>query len=237
MSPLFVAAQRRQLGEADLLGVAGTDHPAVISRTFQRLLRERLGTHGHPVQSALVAQFYGPMLVAGMLRFINSTLNFAPSLLLYGLLSSMQKGSGTLFQNLPDWSGWMFAALMFASLALRTCVENAMFQQTARVGFNVRCALQGAVYQKALRLSSASRQESPVGQIVNLMQIDAMRLDSLMMNLHSLWDAWYQILGYLALLGFFIGPSCLAGLLAMLCMMPTQVFFMKVGATCHPACA
>ena len=227
LSPLFTLAQTRTLSETDLLGVSGDDSPSFVSRRFQLLL----GAHAqeaHPVRAALVAQFWGPMMVAGGLRLLNSTLNFAPSLLLYGLLSSLQQGVGTLYPAMPSWSGYAWALAMFFSLALRTNIENQYFHCTVRVGFQVRSALATAVYRKALCLSSASRQDTPVGTILNLMQIDATRLDALMLQLHSVWDSFYQILGYLALLAFYVGPSCLAGLLTMLCVMPAQAYLMVV---------
>lgn len=117
-------------------------------------------------------------------------MQFAPSLLLYGLLSSLQSGRQSMFTNLPPWSGYVFAVAMFVALVVRTCVENAYFHMVMRVGFRIRTALTTAVYRKALRMSPTARQESPVGQIVNLMQLDASRLDTLMNQLHVSWDAW-----------------------------------------------
>ena len=76
-----------------------------------------------------------------------------------------------------------------------------------RVGFQMRTALTTSVYRKALRLSPVARQETPTGQIVNLMQLDTNRLDMFMMQLHVLWDGAYQILTNLVLLGIYIGVS------------------------------
>jgi hypothetical protein len=42
-------------------------------------------------------------------------------------------------------------------------------------------------------------------------------------QLHVTWDAVYQIIGYMVLLGLFLGPSCLAGLATMLFFIPVQV--------------
>ena len=173
------------------MGITGADDPLVVSKEFERRLDALMAAGDpEPVRNALIAQFRGRMIRAGIVKLLNSTLNFAPSLLLYGLLSSMQRGSGTLFNNLPDWSGWVFAVAMFVAMTTRTCVENQYFHMVVRVGFQIRAALTTAIYRKALRMSASSRQESPVGQIVNLMQIDATRLDTLMMQFHVIWDSW-----------------------------------------------
>lgn len=41
----------------------------------------------------------------------------------------------------------------------------------------IRSLISTAVYRKSLRLSPAARQRSTVGEIVNMMQLDANRLD------------------------------------------------------------
>jgi hypothetical protein len=42
-----------------------------------------------------------------------------------------------------------------------------------KIGMRLKICLISAIYQKSLRLSNASRQSSTVGEIVNLMSVDA----------------------------------------------------------------
>ena len=104
--------------------------------------------------------------------------------------------------------------------------ENAYFQAVTKVGFHCRTALSTSVYRKALRMSPVARQDTPVGTIVNLMQLDAQRIDSLVLQLHTAWDSWYQILGYMLILYYFLGLASLAGLLCMILLIPVQGFVM-----------
>lgn len=125
MNPLFVVGNKRQVNEADLLGVAGKDDPLVVSREFEKRLDALMAAGDpEPVRNALIAQFRGRMIRAGLVKLLNSTLNFAPSLLLYGLLSSLQNGGGTMFSNLPWWSGYAFAVSMFFAMMARTFVVS-----------------------------------------------------------------------------------------------------------------
>jgi len=131
------------------------------------------------VQSALVAQFKAPMITAGFVKFVNSTLQFLPSILLNLLLDRIADRA----QSNPDhalWEAYVIAASLFIALSVRTMVENNYFHRVIRVGWQIRSVLTTAVYRKALRMSPVARQDTPTGQIVTLMQIDANRLDTLM---------------------------------------------------------
>lgn len=57
-----------------------------------------------------------------------------------------------------------------------------------------------AVYKKALVLSGGERQNRSLGQITNLMSIDAQRLQELVTYLHAIWYSFYQIVFALFLL-------------------------------------
>jgi len=95
-----------------------------------------------------------------------------------------------------------------------------------RVGFRVRTGLTAAIYRKALRLSPAARQGTSVGKIVNLMQVDAEKLDTVMLQIHVIWDGIYQLLGYMGLLVFYIGwgPS-MVGLSVCVFLVPLNLCF------------
>ncbi len=55
------------------------------------------------------------------------------------------------------------------------------------VGMNLRTALISAIYRKSLRMTGASRKESTVGEIVNLMSVDVQRFMDLLPYLNMLW--------------------------------------------------
>ena len=55
------------------------------------------------------------------------------------------------------------------------------------VGMNLRTALISTIYRKALRMNSASKKDSTVGEIVNLMSVDAQRFMDLIPYLNMLW--------------------------------------------------
>lgn len=61
------------------------------------------------------------------------------------------------------------------------------FEKMFVVGMNLRTALISTIYRKALRMNSASKKDSTVGEIVNLMSVDAQRFMDLIPYLNMLW--------------------------------------------------
>ena len=180
------------------------------------------------MRRALTKQFYSTMALAGAVKFFNSCLNFAPPLLLFGLLDNISSRAGN--PAVPAWPGYLYAVGIYLTMSLRTLTENNYFHRVVRCGFQIRVALTTSVYRKALRMSPTARVETPTGQIVNLMQLDATRLDQTMLQLNVIWDAPFQIAGYMILLGFFVGYSALAGLSSMLLLIPLNgVAMMQMG--------
>jgi ATP-binding cassette subfamily C (CFTR/MRP) protein 1 len=75
---------------------------------------------------------------------------------------------------------WMWKGVFYAILLLLvSAFEGIVFQHfmfvTMQTGSKFQASIIQAVYHKSLRLSSTARQESTVGEIVNLMSVDASR--------------------------------------------------------------
>ncbi|KAG8311146.1 Canalicular multispecific organic anion transporter 1 [Homalodisca vitripennis] len=75
---------------------------------------------------------------------------------------------------------------------------------------------------QALRISNTARKESTVGEVVNLMSVDAQRFMDLTAYLNMLWSAPLQISLALYFLWQTLGPSVLAGLAVMIILIPVN---------------
>jgi len=78
-----------------------------------------------------------------------------------------------------------------------------------------------------LRLSSAARRTSTVGEIVNLMAVDAQRFMDLMTYIHTIWSGPFQIALSLYFLWQTLGPSILAGFGVMVLLIPINAVIAK----------
>nr|XP_015857887.1 multidrug resistance-associated protein 1 isoform X3 [Peromyscus maniculatus bairdii] len=120
----------------------------------------------------------------------------------------------------PDWQGYFYTALLFVSACLQTLVLHQYFHICFISGMRIKTAVVGAVYRKALVITNSARKSSTVGEIVNLMSVDAQRFMDLATYINMVWSAPLQVILALWLLWLNLGPSVLAGVAVMVFMVP-----------------
>ncbi|KAJ1562778.1 hypothetical protein HK096_003457 [Nowakowskiella sp. JEL0078] len=115
--------------------------------------------------------------------------------------------------------GLAISIIMFFTAVSQTIALHQYFQIAFICGMRVRGALVGAIYKKALRLSNNSRQKSTVGEIVNLMSVDASRI----------MDTNLQILlNFESLLYHTLGVAIFAGVAVMIVMIPINAAIVSI---------
>ncbi|XP_077415304.1 multidrug resistance-associated protein 1 isoform X2 [Vanacampus margaritifer] len=162
---------------------------------------------------------FGPyFLISCFYKFIQDILMFVGPEILRRLIHFVNNSSAL------SWHGYFYTALLF----LCTCVQSLILQRYFHVcfitGMRLRSAIVGAVYRKALVISSAARRTSTVGEIVNLMSVDAQRFVDLIAYINMIWSAPLQVILALYFLWQNLGPSVLAGVAVMLLMVPVNAF-------------
>ncbi|XP_049916463.1 ATP-binding cassette sub-family C member 3 isoform X2 [Epinephelus moara] len=174
---------------------------------------------------ALIKAFGPYFLIGSAYKLLQDIITFVNPQLLRMLISfTKQKGA-------PDWWGYSLAFLMFFTAFLQTLILHHHFQYCFVTGMNVRTAIIGAIYRKALVITNAAKRSSTVGEVVNLMSVDAQRFMDLTTFLNMLWSAPLQILLALYFLWQNLGPSVLAGVAVMIMLIPfNAVIAMKTRA-------
>ncbi|XP_063922502.1 multidrug resistance-associated protein 1 isoform X5 [Zophobas morio] len=162
---------------------------------------------------ALVKAF-GPTFVFGaLLKLIQDLLTFVSPQIL-NLLIQFVKNSE------EQWKGFFYAGLLFVTATIQTIVLSQYFNRMFVVGMRIRTALVSAIYKKSLKVSNKARKESTVGEIVNLMSVDAQKFIDLTAYINMIWSAPLQIILSLYFLWDILGPSVLAGLAVMIILIP-----------------
>uniref|UniRef100_A0A8D0B2H0 Multidrug resistance-associated protein 4 n=1 Tax=Sander lucioperca TaxID=283035 RepID=A0A8D0B2H0_SANLU len=135
------------------------------------------------------------------------------------------------FENYdPDNMTALYETLGYAA-GLSMCTiclaltHHLYFFHVQRTGMKIRVAMCHMIYKKALRLSSSAMGKTTTGQIVNLLSNDVNKFDDVTIFLHFLWVGPLQAAAVVGLLWAEIGPSCLAGMVILMFLMPTQTMF------------
>ncbi|NXR75548.1 MRP1 protein, partial [Pycnonotus jocosus] len=120
----------------------------------------------------------------------------------------------------PNWHGYFYTVLLFVCACLQTLILHQYFHICFVTGMRLKTAIVGVIYRKALVITNSARKTSTVGEIVNLMSVDAQRFMDLATYINMIWSAPFQVILALYLLWRNLGPSVLAGVAVMVLLVP-----------------
>ncbi|XP_030369087.1 multidrug resistance-associated protein 1-like isoform X1 [Scaptodrosophila lebanonensis] len=168
--------------------------------------------------------FGGAFLFSSFLKLIADILTLAqPQVLslIIGFVGDFEK------EQQPQWKGITYAVLLFVLASIQTLIVSQYHDRVIMIGHRTRIALTNGIYRKALRISNATRKECTVGEIVNLMAVDAQRFVELTYYVNILWSAPIKISLVLYFLWQLLGPSVLAGLTVLILLIPVNGFIVN----------
>ncbi|KAF5915974.1 hypothetical protein HPG69_003047 [Diceros bicornis minor] len=163
---------------------------------------------------ALLATFGPSLLIGTCFKLIQDLLAFVNPQLLSILIRFISNPMA------PAWWGFLVAGLMFVCSVMQTLILHQYCQCIFVMGLRIRTAVVGVIYRKALIITNSVKRESTVGEIVNLMSVDAQRLMEVAPFLNLLWSAPVQIILAIYFLWQNLGPSVLAGVALMVLLIP-----------------
>jgi len=186
MSPLLQKGVKEYITEADLPDLEPEDHATPLGEKLEKAYIKRKS-----LWTALFFAYGGSYAFAALLKIFQDALNFLqPQLLrwllsyissyqsardrenMYFPMSRLSGGSGSPVE------GYSIAAMMFIASIIQTVILHQYFQRCFTTGMRVRAGLVSLIYQKALRLSNDGRSRAS-GDVVNLMSVDAQRMQDL----------------------------------------------------------
>ncbi|XP_036428801.1 canalicular multispecific organic anion transporter 2 isoform X2 [Colossoma macropomum] len=227
-----VEKSKAQSTEQDVNGQAvyskaGTEanHVEVSPEEVEVLLSDRKKSRQPSFLRALLRAFGPYFLIGSAFKLLQDLITFInPQLLRLLIEFTKEKG-------VPSWWGFSLAFLMFGCALLQTLILHQHFQYCFVTGMRLRTAIIGAIYRKSLVITNEAKRSSTVGEVVNLMSVDAQRFMDLTTFLNMLWSAPLQIVLALFFLWQTLGPSVLAGVAVMILLIPfNAVIAMKTRA-------
>nr|XP_014086909.1 multidrug resistance-associated protein 1 isoform X2 [Bactrocera oleae] len=174
------------------------------------------------IMPPIIKSFGGVFLFGSLMKLICDLLTFVQPQVLSLIISFVEDYADENSERQPEWKGIFYSALLFITAAAQTFILGQYFHRMFVVGLRIRTALINAIYRKALVISNATRKQSTVGEIVNLMAVDAQRFMDLTTYLNMIWSAPLQIALAMYFLWLQLGPSVLAGLAVMIILIPVN---------------
>jgi len=195
--PMLAMGFGGTLTQEKLLPVPKPQRTSTVNADFLEAWSQELARSKKPnLANALVHAFGRPFILASIFKAVYDCLQFVGPQVLHAVITYLDPNAPA-----PAWVAWVpedmqgyyIVAVLFFSGLLQTAVLHQYFYRVFNVGMNLRAAVVLAVYRKSLTISSATRQESNTGTIVNLMSTDATRLQDVTTYFAVLWSAPLQI--------------------------------------------
>ncbi|KAI9363460.1 hypothetical protein DFJ73DRAFT_811265 [Zopfochytrium polystomum] len=223
MDPLMRLGYSKDLDMEDLWGLRHVDSAAANSNRFMRAWRDQVGRKKPSLFGAIAKSFGFTFASAAVFKVLQDMLSFSqPTFLKWILVFTASWSPENRGHEQPVSKGFAIAFMMLAAASFQTIFLHQYFHISITVGMRIRAALMTAVYQKALRLSNSARQNKTLGEIVNLMAVDAGRIGDMTQYLHIIWSGPFQISMAIYFLYQTLGPAIFAGVAVMILMIPVN---------------
>jgi ATP-binding cassette subfamily C (CFTR/MRP) protein 1 len=222
LNDILTRGWKSALTKADLYSLNPSEQTKVIFsewdkhwRKSEEKNRKKQGRPPTSIFKPLLFTFGLSLLSCSLIQLITVLLTqVSPQALnlLIGFISSGEE----------QWKGYLYMVYLVGINLIITILNSQYFLEQMLIGLRIRAAMTSALFRKSLRLSSKSRKERSVGETVNLMQIDTQRMMDVIQSLNLLWSSPVTIFLSIYSLWGLLGPSCLAGLLVMVLLIPSN---------------
>jgi len=223
IQPLLSLGAKRVLEDADIWPIATEDSCDALEARFRREYDAEAPSAPwgfSPVAWAFLKTFRAELVVI----FVNA--------FVYVIALAFQSYvAQAILQYLNDLenifgieSGYVLLAMMAVSAFVSATCLNYCFWLTSRVGINMRTLTMDLVYQKALKLSNAARQEYTAGEVLTLMSVDAERV------FNAMQQGPWLVVGFFAFIVTVVVLAILFNIYSALCAAAVLVLLLVISA-------
>ncbi|KAG9104389.1 hypothetical protein FRC06_002943 [Ceratobasidium sp. 370] len=227
MTPLMKLGYSRYITERDMSALSPGDTAHALSETLSSHWNQQLRSKNPSLWGALLRSYGGPYAIAALIKTVRDVLAFAePQLLRFLLAFIAAYQSGDQAWGKSAFVGWAIAGAMFLLSVVQTAMLHQYFQICFVTGMRVRAGLVTAIYNKAL-VQAADSQGSR-GDVVNLMSVDASRLQDLCTYGLIAFSGPLQIVLAFVSLYNLLGWPAFVGVAIMVVSLPLNTFIARI---------
>ncbi|XP_033954626.1 ATP-binding cassette sub-family C member 4-like [Pseudochaenichthys georgianus] len=228
LNPLFRIGYKRKLEEEDMYDVLTEDRSKNLGQDLRRywdaeIQKATKELRPPSLTKCIIKCYWKPYGVLGIFTLIEEVIKVVQPVFLGKMIIYFENYDPEDMVALYETLGYA-AGLSVCSIGL-ALLHHLYFYHVQRTGMKIRVAMCHMIYNKALCLSSSAMGKTTTGQIVNLLSNDVNKFDDVTIFLHFLWVGPLQAAVVVGLLWMEIGPSCLAGMVVLMILMPMQTMF------------
>ncbi|KAG8760180.1 hypothetical protein FRC11_000794 [Ceratobasidium sp. 423] len=216
----------RFVSEKDMTALPPGDTAHALSDQLQRQWSRQLRSPNPSLWNALLRAYGAPYTVGLVLKTFADMLAFTGPQFLRLLLVFIAQYQAKDKQKQSALPGWAIAAAMFVASIGQTTLLQQYFQNSVVTGMRVRAGLVTAIYKKAL--AQASDSQGSRGDVVNLMSVDATRLQDLCVGGSFALSAPLQIVIAFVSLYNLLGWPAFVGVVIMIISLPLNTHIARI---------
>ncbi|XP_076579274.1 ATP-binding cassette sub-family C member 4-like [Chaetodon auriga] len=228
LNPLFRIGYKRRLEEDDMFQVLPEDGSETLGQDLHRYWDHEVQLATKELRQprlskAIIKCYWKSYAVLGFFTLIEEVIKVVQPVVLGQMILYFENYDPDDTKAFHETLGYA-AGLSICTIGL-ALLHHLYFYHVQRAGMKIRVAMCHMIYKKALCLSSSAMGKTTTGQIVNLLSNDVNKFDEVTIFLHFLWVGPLQAAVVVGLLWMEIGPSCLAGMVVLMFLMPVQTLF------------
>ncbi|KAK9099160.1 hypothetical protein Syun_026205 [Stephania yunnanensis] len=233
LNPLLSLGYSKPLALDDIPSLVSEDEALIAYQMFVQAWTPLIGSkkssneNRNLVITALAKVYLKESIVVGIYSFLRTLSVVVSPLLLYAFVKYSSNKEASLIDGIK-LVGYLVVVKVVESLSQRHWFFN-----SRRSGMRMRSALQVAVYDKLLKLSSLGRRRHSTGEIVNYIAVDAYRMGESLFWFHSLWNHALQLFLAIGVLFVIVGIGALPGLVPIFICGLLNVPFAKLIQNCQ----
>ena len=228
MTPLMKYGYKEYLTQDDLWNLRRGDTTKATGDILEQMWADELEKKRPSLWIALFRGFSGPYFWGSLIKTLSDVLAFVQPQLLRLLISFVDSYRSGNPHPQPVIRGAAISLAMFSVSVAQSALLHQYFQRAFETGMRVKSSLTSMIYAKSMRLSNEGRASKSTGDIVNYMAVDTQRLQELTQFGQMLWSAPLQIVLCMLSLYQLVGLSMLAGVAAMLLMVPINGLIARI---------
>lgn len=210
MNPLLSKGYKTPLQLEEVPTLSPHHRAEKMSVLFESKWPEPHEKSTHPVRTTLLRCFWKEVTFTAFLAIVRTCVMYVGPVLIQRFVNfTAGKGSS------PN-EGYYLVLILLAAKFFEVLTTHHFNFNSQKVGMLIRCTLITSLYKKGLRLSSSSRQDHGVGQIVNYMAVDTQQLSDMMLQLHAVWLMPLQVSVGMALLSVYLGLATVVTLVTLI---------------------